>query len=467
MTDPFARSFVGDALRLILAGSVAKGYRGELSLRSKNYPVQARADGHALRGSFRVGEQSFEFHAELRGDLMTLVSADREYRLRAKGGSAPTDPRSTRGRPARVLMVRHTLRDRGVRNMKSHTVLVPKGWTVEGGAWWARPEFFSVLPSRDIKIKAPDGREVHLGPSITAKDIQPPRQFGIPRPREGSADKGFPIVYMPTSLAGWKRWVETRGLPESYPGATNIRVVNAVVVPELTAILSRQIEPLRRQLWNRRGLDASLGIRNFMDAKVYAIELHYTHEGRDWEELAVFGTTFQSSESPLLGRSIFWSVDPSVSYRAPAGKLKASLPLLLSIANSLRVNPQWARMRAEHQAKLSHIALKGAIAASRAAAKRSQIIADANREIREMSTQGHRRREAIRDRTHRKLIHSIGETNDYSLPGGGGTVQPPSFYQNVYANGNGEYLLTNDLLYDPNTDPALNGSDWKTMRAGR
>jgi hypothetical protein len=33
----------------------------------------------------------------------------------------------------------------------------------------------------------------------------------------------------------------------------------------------------------------------------------------------------------------------------------------------------------------------------------------------------------------------------------------------VYSNGQGEYLLTNDQLYDPNTDPNLNGS-WQSMK---
>jgi hypothetical protein len=44
----------------------------------------------------------------------------------------------------------HTLTDPGSGNMPSHTVLAPSDWKVEGGAWWAGPAMFNVLPSQDV-----------------------------------------------------------------------------------------------------------------------------------------------------------------------------------------------------------------------------------------------------------------------------------------------------------------------------
>jgi hypothetical protein len=35
----------------------------------------------------------------------------------------------------------------------------------------------------------------------------------------------------------------------------------------------------------------------------------------------------------------------------------------------------------------------------------------------------------------------------------------------VYTDGNGRYLLNNDSLYEPNTDPALNGQNWQRIEA--
>src|SRR5690606_2690896 len=316
-----------------------------------------------------------------------------------------------------IVMVPHELRDSGSGNMVSHKLLAPKGWKVEGGAWWANPMFFNVLPSRDIRVIAPDGREVHLTPTILAKDIVPAPQFGVPRPAEMSADNGVPIIYMPRSLDEWKRWVETRGIPQSYRGASNIKVNNASIVPELTELLRRQLEPLRQLVESQRAFNEAQGIRTSFDANVMACECGYRHEGRDWEEVAIFGISSQIMESALLGTQIVWTVDPTLSYRAPAGELEKSMPLLIAIANSARETPEWIKMRADLQAKLSGIAAEGARKSAEEAAKRSRIIASYNQEISDIISSGYREREAIQDRTHQKVINAIRGTEDYTLPG--------------------------------------------------
>ena len=76
---------------------------------------------------------------------------------------------------------------------------------------------------------------------------------------------------------------------------------------------------------------------------------------------------------------------------------------------------------------------------------------------------GWEKNQADRDRLHEKQINSIRGTEDYVVPGTNDYVQLPDSYENVYANDRGEYLLTNDALYDPNTDPNLSGS-WQAMK---
>ena len=56
----------------------------------------------------------------------------------------------------------------------------------------------------------------------------------------------------------------------------------------------------------------------------------------------------------------------------------------------------------------------------------------------------------------------IRGTEDYAAPGSNEYVQLPNNYDHVYTNGNGEYLLTNDSLYNPNTDAAINNRTWET-----
>ena len=359
-----------------------------------------------------------------------------------------------------LVMKEHRLVDPGMRNMESHRVLAPKGWTVKGGGWWPNQRYFNVLPSRDIKVTSPAGAQVHLAPSILAKDWLPPPDSMVPRPREGAADKGLPVIYLPESLAAWKEWMTRRGVPLNYPGATEVRTHNAVVIPELTQLLRKQIEWRRAMLAQQAQQDARAGLRTFIDALALAFECSYRHEGREWEELTVFGLSWEGMEGRLIGRSTTWSINPAVVYRAPKGELEAQLPLLVAIANSCRVTPQWARMRAEHQAKMLGIARKGAAAASEAIAARGRLLSDVN----DIIHQGWKKRNAISDSTQRKLVNSIHGTEDYVVPGGSASVQLPNAYKNVYTNGQGEYLLTNDALFDPNTDPLTKGQQWTGMQ---
>lgn len=461
--EDLSGTWSGDGLTLRLTAGPG-GYQGQVARQGQTWPLQVRQAADGLRGAFQVDGTSFELTLAREGAGLRLETGGATYRL-ARAGTAP-QPGGVAPAAGSIVMTRHTLNDPGMGGMPSHTLLAPRGWTVTGGAWWAPKEYFNVLPNRDIKVTAPDGREVHLAPSLTARDFTPDPRLGMQRPREGASDGGYPVLYLPGSLEEWTRWLVVQG-QRTYPQATNLRVINATVVPELTEQLRRTLEPIRQMIAERQALDQSVGMRSFIDANVLAFEVRYQDGGREWEELVVFGTTFQGFDTQGVGRQVTWTIDPAVTYRAPAGQLEGSMPLLLAIVNSVQVTPQWAQMRAELQAKLAGIALEGARKANQAALERSRIMSRTNAEINDIITKGWNDRQAIQDQTHRKVIQSIRGTEDYTLPGGGGGVELPNTYQHVYTNGNGEYLLTNDGLYDPNTDPQRNAWQWQTMQPRR
>ena len=117
----------------------------------------------------------------------------------------------------------HTFQDPGSRGMDSHTVLVPEGWKVEGGAFWANQRYFNVLPSQDVAVTAPDGRSVRVEPTMMAKDFIPPANLGMQRPQRGASDNGYPILPMPGDLPEWKRWYQDELIAMSVEGAERIR----------------------------------------------------------------------------------------------------------------------------------------------------------------------------------------------------------------------------------------------------
>ena len=78
--DPFARTFRGDRIQLVLKRSTS-GYSGTLRFGDQDYPVTARVLGPSLRGSFRANGEDGPFTAKLTADRMTLSSDGSEFQL--------------------------------------------------------------------------------------------------------------------------------------------------------------------------------------------------------------------------------------------------------------------------------------------------------------------------------------------------------------------------------------------------
>ncbi len=68
------------------------------------------------------------------------------------------------------------------------------------------------------------------------------------------------------------------------------------------------------------------------------------------------------------------------------------------------------------------------------------------------------------DRMQTNTINSINEVSTYR-DASGNNVQVEGYYNNVYSNGNGEYIGTDNYNYNPNSDTNVNGANWEQMNA--
>ncbi len=362
--------------------------------------------------------------------------------------------------PAGTLVLKqHTFKDPGSGNMASHTVLVPEGWKAEGGAYWPPSQLFRVHPSQRVTVTAPNGTFVRVSPIFAASDFRPSpyavQQLGARRPAERSIDNGTPVVYMPDSLEAWQRWVRKHGVEEPFRGAKNIAFEPVVVVPELTEYLRKKTEPMRRQQEQENRQWQMMGARSraFCDSTMYAARCTYEHEGRAWEQLWVWGVGIVGQDTEV-GRQIWWIMEPITTFRAPKGKLRESMPVLMTIANSVRMTLGWARMKAKHLAKMQQIDIEGF-------AKRAQMQAQFADEMRTMIQRSWERRQAARDTGHYHFIQSIKETRDYVVPNANEPpIQLPIHYNHVWRSETGRVVLTNDANYDPGIGST---ETWKQM----
>lgn len=376
-------------------------------------------------------------------------------------GGAGGPAAAARGGDALVLQ-RKVLKDPGSGNMDAFTLLVPHGWVVEGGAWWPPPQAFRIFPSRDVKVTAPDGRRVHVGPTLSFSDFRPSQQaiaYGVQPPPEGGIDGGRPILRMPEGLDAWRRWVETRVIPENRPGATDIRVVSFVQDAAATAALDARIAPIAAQAAQQAAQMRSMGLYSDTRHEGFAYETRFTYtlDGVRYEEQFAFGVTVMGFASDV-GWQLLWTLEPNVAFRAREGELDAAAPLLLSLATSIQPTPQWSQMLSQHAAKMGQIDRQGAAA-------RSRIQAQASSDVGDILFEGYRKRSAMQDAGQQALVDGIREVTPYRT-NDGGEVRLPAGYGRVFGDGQGNYLLTDDALYQPGADLGLSG-DWSALEPTR
>ena len=389
--------------------------------------------------------------------------------------AAEEQPQASAGPREPVVLRQHTFADDA--DVPSHTMLVPKGWSVEGGAFWADPRaFYKVLPSFNGKVTAPDGQQVAVLPNVTlrweAGDLP-----GMRPPQKGGSIEGHPAVPLPTTETEWERLVIEDVLKPAFPNATDVRVVSRQDLAPVTAALREQNRPMWEQMAQSATMMNGNGMQNGFsaDAAATLYEVAYAEDGRQYEAglLLVHTATTNSTrmQDMMTGAwqgfdSTFWTL-AGVAVRVPAGRdPETELPTLMAVANSLRETPQFSKMKADLLRKLYPPQQGGGGGGGydpvAAQAKLGQTYA----EIGEItaatgrSIAGDDNGAGSMDR----FTNVISGTDAYHVPGQGDTsVQLPYTHDHVYTNGQGEYVLSHDAMSTP-SQMGYDG-DWTRMEA--
>lgn len=340
-----------------------------------------------------------------------------------------------------LVLTKQTFTDPKSGNMPSHTMFIPQGWKTEGGAFWAAPQMFRIHPSQLIKVAAPDGRLVVVGPTLGAYDFLPSQmaqqQLGARRPQEMAIQNGTPVLHLPKTLKAWGDWIGEKAIKAGYPKATNVKIDPVETIGPLTKLLHQQLAPIMRQQNQQNQFAAQNGdpSRVWCNGAVMAARATYDLDGKSYEHVWVWSFTVIGTDAQV-GREMLWSIEPSVSFRAPLGKLKAEMPLLMTIANSVRMTRKWATMKATHLAKMQKIDNDAFVA-------RAVQHAQFSNEMRAIIAKTGRNQAAASDRSQDQFIKSIHEVSDFSMPNNGPTVTLPIHYKHYYTDGE-TIVLTND-----------------------
>ncbi len=146
----------------------------------------------------------------------------------------------------------------------------------------------------------------------------------------------------------------------------------------------------------------------------------------------------------------------SFAFRAPAGQLDASEPVLSAMLRSVRINPAWQMAAGKVLIAVAQAQLKGAV-------DRANIWRDAMQEIGEARMQSWWRTQESQDRTALAFSQSLRGVQSYVEPTGG-SVELPAGYASAWSNGLGDYVLSSSPGYTP---AAMMPGQWTEIQPQR
>jgi len=339
-----------------------------------------------------------------------------------KGAARKAQNATPRGVPTTVIFQK-------VAEPREHafTMLVPKGWLVEGGIFRVDPNkvggtMNSIEAKCDIAVKSDPAGTVMLRrfPKINYADGPM-----IPFTHGPGTNYNGAIVTRLPSVEGYLTWLFRQARPQ----AQNAAVVRKEGLPQLASLVRRLSEPLNRSL-----MQVGVQPPNY-HAGLIIVE--YTENGRRFKEL--FYTLIVDARASMA----VWCNDLTTSMRAPADQADGWKPVLDIVANSVQLNPQWVAGELRGQGERAEISRK--------------LVNDIAKIDREIAAHRSRTQQSIQTDQYLTLTGQ----NDYTNPYTGKTERDTSDWKHRWVNSSGEYIYSNDTSYHPNSDPNNPRHDYK------
>lgn len=248
---------------------------------------------------------------------------------------------------------------------------------------------------------------------------------------------------------GLKNFVSPRYKPYGVP----VRIVKEELMPKLALSLRGGEEDVFNPL-------SSDGAR---------IRITYNLDGKQMEEdifCVVSKVVTQTGTKLSKQENIFWTAEALYAFRASAGNLDAVGQACMASVKSFKINPQWLRFcQTESQRIIKEREMIAKMMQQMAADQRRSLqqLGDLSRSISDAGDSimdGYWARSAAYDRMGEGYSEAIRGVDSYVDPSSDYSPQLPGGYDHAWSNGLGEYIVSNDSLFNPNLNSTMN---WQEM----
>lgn len=282
------------------------------------------------------------------------------------------------------------------------TMLVPDGWKMQGRVIWYMDNAYYPA-TQHIQVTSANGdMQYELFPQA-CYCISPSFQYG-------ARYMGCTVVgEVPSAVNGIKHYL----IPAYRKNVQNLKVVDEKVLS-----------------------DVQQGITNRQAA---VVKVEYNLNGKLYEE-NIYAIRIASQ-----GRFTRWMLSSCYGFRAPEGKLNASMKLFETMLHSMQINQKWYA----NEVQMSQILARKGMAEIRNAGERARINAQTADERRQASADAYYKYQKTNEENNDKFCDYLLDVNTYTDPTTHEQYKLPAGYDRAWKSTGGEYIVSDDPSYDP------------------
>jgi hypothetical protein len=436
-------------------------YSGAIQLGDQKFPLAVEAEENRLNGTFESDGNRFGFTGSVVGRMLVFTTDGTTYRLTkqvtnplARPASKPNplaQPRtnlpvvsnpSSSGKvttlpPSKLGGLRFSrysiVDDAAMIGGESFTALIPADWRVEGGVTWRiHPAVPASLALRFSNSNRTEVVETYPTiPFISAEG-------GIPLYPPGSSYLGYEVAD-----------------PVEDPGAYVRQVIlprfrRNILVPQIAGVEDLvKVSDLLGENSKEPGLE-----KKFHAARV---RFEYDENGRAMQE--DFYCVMALAYAPNI-HTTFWGPERTYSFKAEKGKLDARTRIFQTVISSVRPNLEWYNRYVQLVQVLSQSPLEGIKRVS----ELSHFIPRTTDEITDLRRQACERQQSGQERINARFAQYIRGVEEYHNPADNRIIQLPAGYSQVWTSTSGDYVLSEDSNFNPNTGSS---KEWQPLERSR
>lgn len=236
---------------------------------------------------------------------------------------------------------------------------------------------------------------------------------------------------------------------QSFLNMQNVKVTSSEFIPNDT--------PDNRQVIQMMKQNTSPLIQCSFQPVKYHVTFSLTCNGQPYKAEVVCSLLLVERNA---GRVMMHDVinQSSSGLAAPASRMEQDSKAFAQIVNSCKKHDQFFQYGWNYNNQVNQ-------QVAEQQSRMSQIIQDKNNYINNIQSQMNQSASATQDRVRQGWHEVITERTDMTNPyDPSSTVETNNNYNNAWVNSNGQVIDTDSNLFNPNSDPNLNGTDWTQIK---